>query len=162
VIRRAQRTVWRTIIHISSWVAWSCYLAAFILMVIVNPHAADEISRFGVGALVLLAGVVAFFAAVIYLQRQMQLLLSTPHYGKPERLVTDGPFSLSRNPIYLAFFMPLMAMAWYSPLAAAFGLVLYIGIMTQFVIAGEERDLEGHFGDVFRDYKRQTPRWLFI
>jgi protein-S-isoprenylcysteine O-methyltransferase Ste14 len=131
-------------------------------MVVVNPQAAVEISRFGGGTFVLLAGVVAFFAAVIYLQRQMQLQLSTAHYGKPERLVTEGPFSLSRNPIYLAFFMPLIALAWFSPIASLAGLVLYIGIMTQFVIVGEEKDLEAHFGDVFRDYKRKTPRWLFV
>jgi protein-S-isoprenylcysteine O-methyltransferase Ste14 len=149
-------------VHSSSWIAWTSYFAGFVLMVLLAPGAADDISRFGTGAWVMIGGVLAFFAAVIYLQRQMRLQLNEAHYGAPEHLVTAGPFSLSRNPIYLAFLIPLAALAWYSPVAALAALVLYVIIITRFVILGEETVLEAKFGDVYREYRRRTPRWLFV
>jgi protein-S-isoprenylcysteine O-methyltransferase Ste14 len=149
-------------IHSSSWVAWGCYLTGFALTLTLSPRAAEDLSNIGAGALILALGVAAFFAAVIYLQRQMRLQLEAAHYGEPLRLVQEGPFAISRNPIYLSFLVPLATFAWYSPIAAALAVVTYLLVMTVFVIRGEEQDLEAKFGDLYRRYKQRTPRWLFF
>lgn len=149
-------------IHSSSWIAWACFFLAFVLTVVLNPAAADDMARLGLGVGILLAAIGVFFAGVLYYQRHLALELSKPHYGDPQRLVTTGPFAISRNPIYLTFLVPIAAFAWYSPLAALAGIATYVGIMTLTVIAGEERVLEAKFGDTYRAYKRRTPRWLFV
>ncbi len=150
----------RTGIHSSSWIAWACFFAGFVLTVILVPAAAEDMARFGLGVGIILAGVAIFFAAVLYYQRCMRLELSKAHYGDPNHLVTQGPFSVSRNPIYLTFLVPLASLAWYSPLAALTAMAGYVAIMTFTVIAGEEKLLEAKFGDAYRAYKSRTPRWL--
>lgn len=82
-------------------------------------------------------------------------------YGKPQQLLTEGPFRVTRNPIYVAdtlFYMGvalLFADAWvwlFLPvvlIAVSFG-----------VIRHEERLLMQHFGDDYRDYMNKVRRWL--
>lgn len=148
--------------HSSSWIAGACYFVGFILTLVLAPQSADDMARFGAGVGVLACGLAVFFGSLFVYQRHLALELSKPHYGEPDRLVTTGPFALSRNPIYLTFLVPLAAYAWYSPLAALLAALVYVGVMTWSVIASEERLLEQKFGDTFRAYKRRTPRWLVI
>ena len=82
-------------------------------------------------------------------------------YGKPQQLLTEGPFRVTRNPIYVAdtlFYMGvalLFADAWvwlFLPvvlIAVSFG-----------VIRHEERLLMQHFGDDYRNYMNKVRRWL--
>ena len=82
-------------------------------------------------------------------------------YGKPQQLLTEGPFRVTRNPIYVAdtlFYMGaalLFADVWvwlFLPvvlIAVSFG-----------VIRHEERLLMQHFGDDYRDYMNKVRRWL--
>lgn len=76
-------------------------------------------------------------------------------------LITDGPFSRSRNPIYLGNTMLvtgaglLFGVAWLVPagLAAAFA-------VQKLAIEREEKHLESRFGETWRTYAAKTPRWL--
>jgi protein-S-isoprenylcysteine O-methyltransferase Ste14 len=83
-----------------------------------------------------------------------------PH-GDPARLVTDGPFAISRNPMYVALTLLycgaaiLMARAW--PLALAIGPV---AVMQRVIIPFEERRLGEAFGRAYADYCRRVRRWL--
>ena len=82
-------------------------------------------------------------------------------YGKPQQLLTEGPFRVTRNPIYVAdtlFYMGaalLFADVWvwlFLPVvlvAVSFG-----------VIRHEERLLMQHFGDDYRSYMNKVRRWL--
>ena len=82
-------------------------------------------------------------------------------YGKPQQLLTEGPFRVTRNPIYVAdtlFYMGaalLFADVWvwlFLPVvlvAVSFG-----------VIRHEERLLMQHFGDDYRTYMNKVRRWL--
>lgn len=82
-------------------------------------------------------------------------------YGKPQQLLTEGPFRVTRNPIYVAdtlFYMGaalLFADVWvwlFLPVvlvAVSFG-----------VIRHEERLLMQHFGDDYRNYMNKVRRWL--
>jgi len=76
-------------------------------------------------------------------------------------IVEDGPYGLSRNPIYLGMFIGLSGLAvafntlWLLILLAIFALVIRYG-----VVAREEAYLERKFGDAYRGYRSRVRRWL--
>lgn len=82
-------------------------------------------------------------------------------YRGATALCTDGPFALSRNPIYLADWFVLagasliLASAW--PLVFA---PLVWALVRYGVIRHEEAHLEARFGEAYRSYKLRVRRWL--
>lgn len=80
---------------------------------------------------------------------------------KNEALVTDGPYSVVRNPLYLFSFVGVIGfgLAVENPLLAGFLAVLF-GIYYSCVVRKEERFLDSTFGTAFRDYCAGTPRWF--
>lgn len=110
-------------------------------------------------ALVLaLCGAALAAAAVITLTRHKTTVL--PHRAAT-RLVTGGPFRLSRNPIYLAFALLHLAcgLALGSPgMLLMLAPVLYV--MDRHVIAAEEDFHAARFEDQWHQYRRRVRRWL--
>jgi protein-S-isoprenylcysteine O-methyltransferase Ste14 len=102
----------------------------------------------------------SFFAATIALQRFIGIALKATEYGKPQHLVTSGPFAYSRNPIYVAFFVPLLSLAAISPIASAIAFSFYIVSMNFTVLRIEERDLLNKFGADFTTYTHKVRRWV--
>lgn len=85
-----------------------------------------------------------------------------PHQGA-SRLITDGPFRYSRNPIYLGNFLLV------GGLGLVFGIVwlviaalLAAFLVQKLAIEREEAHLALKFGDAWQAYARQTPRWLWF
>lgn len=145
-------------IDLSSWISWACYAAGFYIAA--TPAAADELRAGGPAAFLLVGAVVAFFATAAMIQQHMHLSLRASTFGHPVRLVTDGVFRYSRNPIYVAFLMPLASLACMSVLAAGAACIAYIAAMTLLVIMPEERVLAGEFGSAYADYVARVPRWF--
>ncbi len=80
---------------------------------------------------------------------------------KNRALVTDGPFSLVRNPLYFFSFLAFMGagLSFGSlTLAAAFALTFFVAHWP--TIRAEERKLEELFGDAYRSYCGQVPRFI--
>ncbi|HSH26512.1 MAG TPA: isoprenylcysteine carboxylmethyltransferase family protein [Wenzhouxiangella sp.] len=78
-------------------------------------------------------------------------------------LVTGGVYQHSRNPMYLALLLLLLAWAvWLAAPWALLGPVVFVAWMTRFQIRPEERALGVHFGPDYQDYCRRTSRWLSI
>jgi len=79
----------------------------------------------------------------------------------PPHLVVDGPYQLSRNPMYVA---GLSAWAgwtvYYGSPAVLIALVLLWAAFTFRVIPTEERQLEALFTDEYAAYKASVRRWL--
>lgn len=90
-------------------------------------------------------------------------LWSTLHIGghKRQRVVMDGPYSICRNPLYLATLLNVVSAALFfrSPylLAAASLLGLSYAWLT---IPDEERLLTGTLGEPYLEYCRRVPRLL--
>lgn len=145
-------------IDASSWVSWASYYTGFVLAF--SPRTEAALAQLGWQAAVLTSAIAAFFVSILFIQRHMKFSLLANTYGTPARLVTNGVFGYSRNPIYVAFFMPILSLAALSPMAAAAALAIYILAMNRFVISREERVLEENFGDDYRAYKSRTRRWL--
>lgn len=142
----------------SSWVSWASFVLGAEMAR--GSGLGAELKTGGPGLMVVGLAIAAFFVLVLTIQRHMRLSLLASAYGEPQRLVTSGPFRYSRNPIYVAFLIPLAALAVYSPLAAAVSTAVYLAAMTTYVIAREEEVLERNFGETYRAYKAATPRWF--
>jgi protein-S-isoprenylcysteine O-methyltransferase Ste14 len=113
---------------------------------------------FAIGILVALAALAIDFAAMRTLSRARTTIL--PHRGS-EHLVIAGPYSFTRNPIYLGNTMLMIAaglvfgMVWFLLLApvAAF-------VTQKLAIEREEQHLALRFGKKYRDYQKRVRRWI--
>jgi protein-S-isoprenylcysteine O-methyltransferase Ste14 len=110
------------------------------------------------GSAILICGAVGLTAAIYILLRAR-----TPvdPYKPTTKIVTDGLFRFSRNPIYVSDMLLYVGLslalnAWW---ALALTPVV-VWIMNTGVIAREEVYLEHKFGNDYRQYKQQVRRWL--
>jgi protein-S-isoprenylcysteine O-methyltransferase Ste14 len=79
----------------------------------------------------------------------------------PPGLVIDGPYQVSRNPMYVSgLFAWLGWVVFYGSPAVLMGLLLLWIAFTLRVIPYEERQLEELFGDDYLAYKRKVHRWF--
>ena len=113
---------------------------------------------FAVGWLVVVLAIAMDVSAMRTMTRARTTIL--PHKGS-EHLVTSGPFSFTRNPIYLGNTMLMIGaglitgIAWlilFAPVAAF--------ITQKLAIEREERHLELRFGKKYRDYTKKVRRWI--
>lgn len=76
-------------------------------------------------------------------------------------LVTEGPFSYSRNPIYVCFIAGYIGLAM---MADAPVMLLLAGglwyMLDKYIIEPEEEYLTEKFGEQYLDYTTLTRRWL--
>lgn len=76
-------------------------------------------------------------------------------------LVMSGPYSYTRNPMYLGLLCFLFAFASYLSCLSPFLLIpLFINILTTMQIKPEEKALEKQFGSAYLDYKKKVRRWI--
>ena len=158
---RAAKPFWLTRIDRSGWISWGCFAAGLGLACALNPAMVEEIAAHGTGMGLVLGTTVLFLVVVAAIQRTMRLSILANSFGTPNQLVSNGVFAYSRNPIYVAFLLPLASLGIYSLAAAAAAIALYVWAMTRFVIALEERQLLAGFGEAYRAYQAATPRWFW-
>jgi len=103
-------------------------------------------------------GFVLVLAAMIQLSRSRTAIV--PY--KPTTALVDGwPYSMSRNPIYLALAITYVGVAiFFNTLWPFLLLPLVLIVIQRGVIDREERYLEGKFGGDYIDYKSRVRRWL--
>jgi protein-S-isoprenylcysteine O-methyltransferase Ste14 len=84
-----------------------------------------------------------------------------PHYAAT-CLVVEGPYKFTRNPMYIAHvtFTLGIALLVASPFMTLFTPLLAYGEQ-KLAVEPEERHLTEKFGDAFRVYMAQTPRWFW-
>ena len=77
------------------------------------------------------------------------------------KLVTDGPFRFSRNPLYLALTLMYAGIALMADSIWALLLLFPVTfIMTRFVIQREKDYLARTFGEDYERYKKSVRRWI--
>ena len=75
-------------------------------------------------------------------------------------IVTTGPYTFSRNPMYLAFALFQLGLGlWTDRLAVVLMVIPAILATNRFIIAREEAYLERKFGETYLDYARSVRRW---
>lgn len=113
---------------------------------------------FAAGCLCVVGAVALYYTSAMALRRANTTIMPT---RATDHLVTIGPYSFTRNPIYLGNTMLVLGIglitgnAWLLPLAfiAAFA-------TARLAIQGEERHLDGRFGKRYRDYAKRVRRWI--
>jgi len=80
---------------------------------------------------------------------------------KASKLVTNGIYTLTRNPMYLAMLLLLLAFGLH--LGNAFNVLLaagFVGYMNRFQIIPEEQALLTIFGKEYQQYCKKVRRWF--
>jgi protein-S-isoprenylcysteine O-methyltransferase Ste14 len=124
------------------------------------PDGVIRIVLAAVGLCLACAAIALDVTSVLAFRRHRTTIL--PNRGATA-LITDGPFTRSRNPIYVANTL-LVAGA-----GLLFGILWLViaGFVAAFLtqklaIEREERHLAARFGQPWADYAARTPRWLFF
>jgi protein-S-isoprenylcysteine O-methyltransferase Ste14 len=79
----------------------------------------------------------------------------------PSILVTEGPFRISRHPMYLGMLLFLVGLAVLAGSLTPFASPLAFFIAMEVVfLPQEERNMEDAFGRSYSDYRRKVRRWI--
>ncbi len=101
-------------------------------------------------------GVICWVAALFRRQRT-----TINPFASSSALVIQGPFLLSRNPIYLGKIAALIGIAVLLGSASPLLVVpVFLAVLDRRFIQAEERMLETAFGDEYRAYKDRVRRWI--
>ena len=106
-----------------------------------------------------LAVVISIIALVQFYRAKTTIDPSNP--AKTSFLVTKGVYRISRNPMYLAMLLLLLALG--IALGNAFNTLIaagFVAFMNRFQIIPEERFLLDKFGSSFKEYCTLTRRWF--
>ena len=77
------------------------------------------------------------------------------------RAMTDGPYRLTRNPIYVGMVLVLAGVALLlGGIAEWFVLPVFIWLIARNVIPVEESMLEERFGQEYQEYRARVRRWI--
>ena len=130
------------------------WLVAFPLLDFALP------GREVIAGIFLVAGVSVGLSAVLGFHRA-KTTLNPLQPEAASALVVRGIYRWTRNPMYLAMLLVLVAWACIvANLAALVILPLFVAYLNRFQIAPEERALQARFGGEFEQYKRTVRRWL--
>ena len=112
------------------------------------------------GILLLVLGFVILISAV-RLFRKDKTTVNPLSPEQATKLVTDGIFKYSRNPMYLGMALVLGSIAVFFNLIGGIILVaLFCVYITKFQIIPEERAMMNLFAQDFDEYKKVTRRWI--
>ena len=111
-----------------------------------------------IGVIPLLIGI---FMVVSTGKRFRKVKTQIHTFKKPKKLVTDGMFQYSRNPIYLGFTAALLGVAFLFGSLTALIPVLFFFLAANFwYIPFEEKNMQMVFGQSYSFYSRKVRRWL--
>ncbi|MCH6588570.1 MAG: isoprenylcysteine carboxylmethyltransferase family protein [Proteobacteria bacterium] len=117
-----------------------------------------EVLRYSLGGALFALG----FALALASIRRFKAAGTSFHTHKPATaILTDGPYRISRNPIYIGLTAAYAGIGvavdapWVWVLLLPTLVVMHYG-----VIAREERYLERKFGREYLDYKARVRRWI--
>lgn len=140
------------------------FIIAALLMWLVSKytHAIDLpvlVGRLIVLAFLLFGSVMGLFGVILFLKEKTTVNPMEPE--KANSLVDNGVYKISRNPMYLALALVLIAFAVYLKSLWSLLVVLFFMIyMTRFQIFPEERAMIKLFGEKYTDYMTRVRRWI--
>lgn len=110
------------------------------------------------GIVVAVAGFALIAWSAVWFRRKRTTI--EPHHT-PGTLIVEGPYKLSRNPIYLGMLMILMGQVfWLCALSPLILLPVFLIVLTRRFAKLEEASLVDAFGEEGRAYLSATRRWI--
>jgi protein-S-isoprenylcysteine O-methyltransferase Ste14 len=82
-------------------------------------------------------------------------------FKSPKKFMASGPYTFSRNPMYVAMLVVLVgeALLLQAPWLLVFTAVIFL-LFYLFVKVDEEPRMIQRFGASYQDYMKKVPRWL--
>ena len=112
------------------------------------------------GILLLLLGLFILISAV-RLFRKSKTTVNPLSPEQATKLVTDGIFNYSRNPMYLGMAFVLASIAVFlNPLGGIVFTPIFCAYITKFQIIPEEKAMKELFAQDFEQYMKATRRWI--
>ncbi len=124
------------------------------------------IPGWGISGLVVAAGVLFLAAGVLTALHTVRLFLvegdGTPApWAPPRRFVVQGAYSHVRNPMILSVISMLLGEALtLGSMYVLLWAILFFVLNHLWFVFFEEPRLERRFGEEYREYKRNVPRWV--
>ena len=110
------------------------------------------------GIFIILTGI---FLVYISLKKLSKMGTTFIPDGQPNKLVIDGPFRVSRNPIYLGMLFILLGTAISLQSLSALLIAFIFFLIINFTwIKHEEEKLASTFNEEWKEYLAKTRRWL--
>jgi protein-S-isoprenylcysteine O-methyltransferase Ste14 len=78
----------------------------------------------------------------------------------PTRIVTEGPYRLTRNPMYLAHLIFMLGLAVTFRSLVALAILVARAIWFHRRVVADEARLAARFGPEYTDYKARVKRWV--
>jgi len=111
-----------------------------------------------------LAGILISFGAFMYTGRVRDLFRkyqTTVKIKNSNKLIREGPFSVSRNPMYICMSLLILGFAILSSNLLSLALpLLFVILVSLIFVPKEEKLLEESFGEEYADYKKKVSRWI--
>jgi protein-S-isoprenylcysteine O-methyltransferase Ste14 len=110
---------------------------------------------------ILLFWIIAFILIITAFRELRKKKTTIIPTGKPTALAIAGPYRLTRNPIYVGYFLIAFGVAWYfGSLTGFIGPLYFFWLVNGSVIPLEELNLRQAIGPAYGEYLLNTKRWL--
>ncbi|HUU05084.1 MAG TPA: methyltransferase [Patescibacteria group bacterium] len=116
-----------------------------------------------ISILLLAASTLALLLSVLLIFLSFRHLGDLNKFGLPEektRIIRAGIYSVSRNPMYLGFYLLNLASVLYFPHAINIALGVVGAAIHHLIVLGEEGFMSGSFGAEWDDYRNKVRRYL--
>ena len=139
-------------------IALICIFINYLSTYLINPIKFPNIEI--IGGLILLLGVVTAVLATLLFKKDK----TTVNPRNPEKtttLVTNGIFSITRNPMYLGLFFSISSTILF--FGSWFGIIIlmfFVWYINKFQIIPEEEAIEKLFGGKYSEYRQKVRRWI--
>jgi protein-S-isoprenylcysteine O-methyltransferase Ste14 len=100
----------------------------------------------------------ATWAALLFRRERTEL---QPTSAANAKLVIAGPFTFTRNPMYLGLVLLSLGVAFWVGALPMFAVPVLVLAVANFVhIPFEEAKMARQFGEAYADYRRKVRRWV--
>jgi protein-S-isoprenylcysteine O-methyltransferase Ste14 len=110
-----------------------------------------------IGVAFCLAALLLLLWSLVSFRQSFRIGIDT---DRPDKLITEGAFAFSRNPIYVAFVAILLGQFLIFPNSIT---LIYMGTAASLVhrqVLREEEYLRGYYGEAYADYCNRVRRYL--
>jgi len=151
----------KSYIFIWIWVPIVAYLIWFnkdILLVSIQTHLFLKL----IGLLILIGGISIWVwsGRKLGFRNMIAYREIKGEKSKKEKLMTKGPYSLVRHPIYFGEFLGAIGMFLISGVLSFIFYIIFWPAITYFITFFEEKGLIDKFGKEYRNYKKKVPRFF--
>ena len=112
------------------------------------------------GSFIIISGLIIILSAIV-LFKKYQTTITPLNPSNTTKLITDGIYKFSRNPMYLGLLLVLVGISIILNLTGGFFFILlFILYINLFQIIPEENAMVDLFKDEFLEYKKNVRRWI--